>query len=135
MTDFLEDKKKEIDNRLRELKPLVDEYNRLEAAATALGGVGAATGGRSRRRGGAARRTTASTSRPRRSTGTAKRGRPRGSGKRAQQAQKFVGEKPGITIAELAEKMGIQANYLYRVMPGLEKEGKVKKRGKGWHPA
>jgi hypothetical protein len=31
--------------------------------------------------------------------------------------------------------MGIQANYLYRVMPGLEKDGKVKKRGKGWHPA
>ena len=31
--------------------------------------------------------------------------------------------------------MGIQANYLYRVMPGLQKDGKVKKRGKGWHPA
>ena len=42
--------------------------------------------------------------------------------------------KPGITIPELADSMGIQANYLYRVMPGLQKDGKVKKRGKGWHP-
>ena len=43
--------------------------------------------------------------------------------------------QPGITIPELADAMGIQANYLYRVMPALQKDGKVKKRGKGWHPA
>jgi hypothetical protein len=30
--------------------------------------------------------------------------------------------------------MGIQANYLYRVMPTLAEEGKVRKDGKGWHP-
>ena len=29
--------------------------------------------------------------------------------------------------------MGIQQNYLYRVMPGLAEEGKVTKSGKGWH--
>ena len=33
MTDFLDDKRQEITDRLKELKPLVDEYNRLEAAA------------------------------------------------------------------------------------------------------
>ena len=43
--------------------------------------------------------------------------------------------KPGITIAELAEAMGIKANYLYRVMPSLEAEGQVAKRDGGWHPA
>ena len=42
-----------------------------------------------------------------------------------------VREQPGITIPELAAKMGIKQNYLYRVMPGLEKEGKVTKRGRG----
>ena len=42
--------------------------------------------------------------------------------------------QPGITIPELASKMGIKHNYLYRVLPGLEKEGKVRKVGKGWHP-
>ena len=31
--------------------------------------------------------------------------------------------------------MGIKANYLYRVLPQLEADGKVKKRKKGWHPA
>ena len=33
MTDFLDEKRKEITDRLKELKPMVDEYNRLEAAA------------------------------------------------------------------------------------------------------
>jgi hypothetical protein len=31
--------------------------------------------------------------------------------------------------------MGIKPNYLYRVMPQLQKDGKVRKRGNGWHPA
>ena len=43
MADFLDEKRKEIDSRLRELRPLVDEYNRLEKAAAALRGSGAAT--------------------------------------------------------------------------------------------
>ena len=40
MTDFLDEKRREITDRLNELKPLVDEYSRLEAAAAALSGVG-----------------------------------------------------------------------------------------------
>lgn len=122
MTDFLDDKRKEIDARLRELKPLVDEYQRLEKAAAALAGVPSTSGragGRKRRSGGDG----------------GPRGRPRGSGKRALQAQKLVGAQPGITIPELADAMSIQANYLYRVMPTLQQEGKVRKDGKGWHPA
>ena len=43
-------------------------------------------------------------------------------------------EHPGITIAEIAKRMKIQANYLYRVLPQLEKDGKIKKREKGYHP-
>ena len=42
--------------------------------------------------------------------------------------------QPGITIPELAAKMGIKQNYLYRVLPGLQAEGSVKKDGRGWHP-
>ncbi len=42
--------------------------------------------------------------------------------------------QPGITIPELAAKMGIKQNYLYRVLPGLEAENKVEKQGRGWHP-
>ena len=51
------------------------------------------------------------------------------------EALELVRARPGITISELADAMRIKANYLYRVMPTLEAEGKVKKRDKGWHPA
>jgi hypothetical protein len=130
--DFLEEKRKEIAQRLKELRPLVDEYHRLEAAEQALSGVGTTT-----RRTGAA---PAASSSPRRSraarpkgSGTGRRGRPKGSGTRAVQALELVKARPGITIPELAEAMGIKQNYLYRVMPGLADEGKVTKSGRGWH--
>jgi hypothetical protein len=123
MTDFLNEKRKEIDARLRELRPLVDEFNQLEKAAAALAGVGGTQRATTRRR----RRGTAS--------GSGRRGRPRGSGNRAKQAFQLVQKRPGITISEMADSMGIQPNYLYRVMPTLESEGQVVKRDKGWHPA
>jgi hypothetical protein len=125
MTDFLDEKRKEIQGRLKELKPLVDEYQRLEAAERALSGVadGAGAPAPSRRSSRGARR----------GGGSGRRGRPRGSGTRAAQALDLVRERPGITIPELAEAMGIQQNYLYRVMPGLAEEGKVTKSGRGWH--
>ena len=127
MTDFLDEKRNEIEARLKELRPLVDEYHRLEKASAALSGVGTRAPSRSRN----GRRRSGSAG----SSGTGRRGRPRGSGKRALQAQEIVSARPGITIPELAEAMGIQANYLYRVMPTLQSEGKVEKKGKGWHPA
>ena len=46
MPDFLEEKRKEISQRLKELRPLVDEYHRLEAAEQALSGVGSNDGRR-----------------------------------------------------------------------------------------
>jgi hypothetical protein len=29
--------------------------------------------------------------------------------------------------------MQIQQNYLYRLLPSLEQEGKLEKKGRGWH--
>ena len=49
-------------------------------------------------------------------------------------ALKLVHKHPGITISEMAKRMKIQANYLYRVLPRLEKDGKITKRDKGYHP-
>jgi sugar-specific transcriptional regulator TrmB len=34
----------------------------------------------------------------------------------------------------MAQKMGIQQNYLYRVLPDLEQRGDVRKEGRGWYP-
>ena len=70
-----------------------------------------------------------------RSTNGRRRGGPRGSGTRSAQALALVQSKPGITISEMGKEMGITPNYLYRVLPELAKDGKVKKSGKGWEPA
>jgi hypothetical protein len=172
VSDFLDDRRKEITDRLKELKPVVDEFNRLEAAAVALAGViGSAaseagsvavatiTGrrgpGRPRRsstrkkaaKAAAAAAPKAATpeverKKPGRPKGSGKKvgrpkarrgGRPKGGGKRATQALSLVRGQPGITIPELAVKMGIKQNYLYRVLPGLQKEGKLEKKGRGWY--
>ena len=126
MADFLEEKKREIASRLKELRPLVEEFHRLEAAQRALEGVGDSASPSPRR---TARRSTSN------GGGTGRgRGRPRGSGNRAQQALKLVNDNPGITIPEMAQRMGIQVNYLYRVLPNLEQDGKVRKEGRGWFP-
>jgi hypothetical protein len=131
MADFLDEKRKEIQARLKELKPAVEEYNKLLAADQALGGIGNGAGASAvAAPASPARRGRRSASRP--STG-ARRGRPKGGGTRSAEALQLVTDRPGITIPELAEAMGIQQNYLYRVMPSLAEEGKVTKSGRGWH--
>lgn len=127
MTDFLDVKRSEIRERLKEIKPLVEEYHRLEAAERALSGVGdspkAPAGPRPRR------------SPPQEAKSGRRRGggRPKGSGTRGTQALELVRARPGITIPELAEAMEIGQNYLYRVMPDLAEQGLVIKSGRGWH--
>ena len=130
MADFLDEKRSEIGARLKELKPLVEEYHRLEAAAAALDGVPQNNGTAPAARRGPARASSSS----RRPKGTGRRGRPKGSGTRGAEALRLVREKPGITIPEIAEQMGIKQNYLYRVLPGLADDGLVRKEGRGWHP-
>jgi hypothetical protein len=168
VTDFLDEKRREITERLTELKPVVDEFHRLEAAAAALASaIGSAASdaghaavrhrGRRRRRGSAKHRATAAAA-PSKSEAAAataaaaqaeapkakagrkpagrrakrRAGRPKGSGTRAAEALSLVHGQPGITTPELAAKMGIATNYLYRVLPGLEKDGKIRKDGRGW---
>ena len=135
MADFLDEKRREMQERVKELRPLVDEYHRLEAAVRALDGVGTSGatgggGGATRRRAGGGGAGSGSGG----ASGNGRRGRPRGSGTRGKQALELVRTNPGITIPELAEQMGIQQNYLYRVLPALQKEGMVRKEGRGWHP-
>ena len=135
MADFLDEKRNEIGARLKELKPLVDEYHRLEAAAAALDGVPTQTSGNGS---GSPQRATARVKAAGRrrgaGAGTGRRGRPKGSGTRGAEALALVKASPGITIPEIAEKMGIKQNYLYRVLPGLAEDGLVTKDGRGWHP-
>ncbi len=226
MPDFLDEKRSEIDDRLAELQPLVEEYGRLQAASAALAEVAGASGshaaqgvlsaapapaqsadagvsssprqlsgapdtpgdpvvtpgmaplrrgpGRPRGSGsigadsaaddgrgeadvvsnggdigaGIAEVAVAEVPAPAAgeqsasrlgatassSAGPRRAGRPKGSGQRAAEALRIVREQPGVTIPELADRMGIKQNYLYRVLPELVQEGKVVKQGRGWHP-
>jgi len=137
MADFLDEKRSEIRTRLKELKPLVDEYQRLEAAAAALDGVPANAAAPGATGTAVARRARAQSAPKRAKTngsGSGRRGRPKGTGTRGAEALALVRSKPGITIPEIAEQMGIKQNYLYRVLPGLADDGLVKKDGRGWHP-
>jgi hypothetical protein len=133
--DFLDEKRNEIGARLTELRPLVDEYQRLEAAAAALDGV-SATAPTSTTPPASPRRPRARATASARTGGAAhgRRGRPKGSGTRGAEALALVKASPGITIPEIAEKMGIKQNYLYRVLPGLAEDGLVVKEGRGWKP-
>jgi sugar-specific transcriptional regulator TrmB len=100
----------------RRLQELDQEKARLERALADLSGgkVGRRRPGRPRGSGGARRR--------------------RRSGTRADQAVKIVTSNPGVSASEIAKQLKIKPNYLYRVMGDLQKEGRVRKRGRGYHP-
>jgi CRP-like cAMP-binding protein len=127
MADFLAQQRAEIDKRLKELKPLVDEYLTLERARDALEGIATPRRGPGRPPG--------SGTGKRRGRGRPKQRRRRRGGTRREQALKLVKDNPGITVGELADRLNIRQNYLYRVMGELRDEGLVKKQGRGFIPA
>ena len=144
MPEFLEQKRSEIDERIAELRPAIDESQRLRAALAALDGI-ARNGASAKQATGTPAPRKRGPSRPRRrsrtravtettSTAAKRAGRPKGGGRRSREALEAVSKQPGATIAELAARMKIKQNYLYRLMPTLEQEGKVRKQGRGWHP-
>jgi len=118
MADFLDEKIQEMEARLRDLRPLVDEYKRLEKALAAL-------------RGTATRPQAESTRRTRRRTTGGRRGPRRPRGSRTQEALELISQNPGIKVRELADRMQITPNYVYQLLPKLESEGKVERRDGG----
>jgi hypothetical protein len=130
MADFLTQTRTDLDNRLKELRPLYEEYLKLEKAKAALEGVD----GPRRRGPGRPRGSGAGAGATRRRSSNGRRRRRRRGGTRAEQALAVVRDNPGITVSELAPKVGIpQKNYLYRVMNGLTDDGLVRKKGRGYH--
>jgi predicted transcriptional regulator len=45
---------------------------------------------------------------------------------------KLIRDNPGISASEIAKRMRIKPNYMYRVLGDLQKEGKVKKDGRAY---
>ena len=104
--------------RLRELD---SERAKLERALASL------TDGREGKRGPGRPRGAAS-------SGGGRRRRRRG-GTRADHAVKLITEKPGISASDIARELKIKPNYMYRVLADLQKDGKVRKDGRAYHPA
>ncbi|MEX0972128.1 MAG: hypothetical protein WDZ46_02570 [Solirubrobacterales bacterium] len=119
-THVLDEARDLVKKRLAELD---DERKRLERALAELGGKVTGRGGRS----------------PGRPAGSGKKApgrkkRRRRSGTRADQAVALVEGSPGISASDIAKQMKIKPNYLYRVLGDLEKEGRVKKKGREYYP-
>jgi DNA invertase Pin-like site-specific DNA recombinase len=123
-----------VTKRLRELD---DERKRLERALAELGGKAARKAGR--RPGRRPGRPKGSTSKKSSKKGTAaKKGtrrRKRRGGTRADQAVALIQKNPGISASEIAKSMKIKPNYLYRVLSDLEKQKRVKKKGRTYSAA
>jgi hypothetical protein len=111
---------KEMKARQKELQPLAAEFRQVESAIQAL----EQTRGRTQPTRGSTRK------------GGARRGRPRkGEPTRSDQFLALVREQPGITIGEAAKHLSVQANYLYRVAAGLERNGAVVRDDGGFSPS
>jgi CRP-like cAMP-binding protein len=114
MPNFVDGAVADIDRRLAELG---EEESKLQAARAALLGENS---------------RAARVSAPRATKTRRGPGRPRGrqtGGSRASQTVGLIRENPGITIPQLAEKLQIQPNYLYRVVPKLVSDGLITKDG------
>jgi hypothetical protein len=143
--DFLTQQRRSIDARLEQLRPAHEEYLTLVEAKQALEGVKSAAGGTRTpgRRGpgrppGSGRKRGAATTRAKSANGRRRprRGsRRRAGGTRADQALELIRSNPGMTVPQIADRMGIRQNYLYRVTAALQKQGSVKRQGQGFKAA
>src|SRR4051812_27800871 len=100
MADLLDQTLAEIRARLKELGPVVAEYERLAAAAQALNGGSPAA-------------QTSRTAARRRSTVSASPRAARGANK--QKVYAAIDARPGATAAELAEASGVAKPIIYNV--------------------
>jgi hypothetical protein len=143
------DLRKQVAGELERLRPAYEEYLTLLKVQDALKGSGSdgrraptrtsTTGrrgpGRPAGRRGPGRppgkqRVKATASR------TARRGgRRRAGDTRADQALELIRANPGMSVPQIAERMGIRQNYLYRVTSGLQKQKKITRRNGGFHAA
>jgi sugar-specific transcriptional regulator TrmB len=120
-TQVLDQARDLVKKRIAELE---DERKRLERALGELGEKAAAGARRPGRRG---RPKGSGAKKAKKGKGRTRRRR---SGTRADQAVQLIAKKPGISASEIAKTMKIKPNYLYRVLGDLEKEGRVKKKGR-----
>jgi hypothetical protein len=135
--------------RLRELRPLVGEYEELRQVAQRLGlqvdeseaGDVTKPRGDGRQAGAAKRSSTAKrASAKRRTARSASRSAAGGSSRpparvdRDADVLRVVQERPGVTVREVAEALGVDASGLYRPVRRLQERGQISKDGPRLRP-
>ena len=121
MPDLLDRIRTEMSTRLAELRPLVDEHARLNAALQALGDADSRTPVPVSR----GPRSTIGISRSEEGAGDSTQRAPRGANRLA--VLRAAEDRPGATSAELATVSGVQANTLHTLLGRLVKSGELKK--------
>ncbi len=108
----LDEVRRELRERLNELRPLVDEYAQLERAAYALGeGPGEPRAGRRARS---------------RSGGRARVSAPR-AGINKQAIYGAIGERPGVSVGEIALVTGVAKPLIYNTTRAGVQKGELRK--------
>lgn len=113
--------RREIEERLSELRPLVEEYRCLQDVIAALGPVEQSRAG-----------VSSSGKRASRGAGPSGSGGHAAAGDLVARVLSVVQAHPGITIPELTTKLNPKPKAVYRILQELKREGKVAKRGRGW---
>lgn len=129
--DLIDRIRKDIDDRLEELSPQVEEIPRLEGVLAALskaGDGGASRDATSSRARGAAkpRRRGASASKSTRRARPQKRAR---RGQRREELLELINENPEITVSEAARQMGVAPPQVSTLVRRLEEEGVIQRAG------
>jgi hypothetical protein len=121
MPDLVDDIRKQIDARIAELRPLVEEAGSLDAALVALDRE--VPPGRASRR-----------ERPRsgRSAGSAQGRRPRRRGETRELLLAHLRTHPGSTAGDVAKALGLKPSSVATRLTQLTKSGQVRKAERGY---
>ena len=117
MADLLDTTRREIEARLRELRPLVQEAAKLEAALVALDGMGNAGSAPPRRRAAPRRRVAADGRRGRASR---------------EQLIEYLRAHPGSTAGDVASALGLKRTSVSTRLAQLAKAGELTKAERGY---
>ena len=126
MADLVGQIQRDIEKRLGELRPLIEEKEQLEAVLAALSGDYKANGSTAPAAGRSRSRSSASASRAPYAGGRSRRA-PRGANREA--ILKVVGERPGISAAEVAELTNIAKPTVHTTISQLKRKGILEPEG------
>lgn len=130
MSDFYARMRLDVKARMEELEPSVLEYERL---ARILRAIDTEDGGEPAVVLEAHGTGRAVTTPPRRGKSGEAGSEPRG--RRARQVMEVIRAEPGLSLAQIAERLGSKPGYLYQLLPRLADQGLAREQSSRWHPA